>query len=213
MCSAGQRFICIEVTSYKIHTLTVCKFVIIKMHLNLHPIIIFQSGTCKFISCWNRNVRDFRKKLTSVYMRVGQKGWKKVHYWLHVVCSQSSHRMNAKYYTTTMWLHFYCIEDGAWIADRFLVVLPSRWRVVWTFLRPIGAKRVLKSHLNFCAQGDSITGQWTRVHYAWIFSTLKHGRKQAWIFLVLSTWFWSTPNPPFTISQVIGRFSKILYAA
>ena len=169
MCSTGQRFICIDVTSYKIHTLTVCKFVIIIMHLNLHPMIIFQGGTCKSISCWNRNVRDFRKKLTSLYMRVGQKGWKKVHYWLHVVCSQSSHRMNAKYYTTTMWLHFYCIEDGAWIADRFLVVLPPRWRVVWTFLRPIGNKSVLKTHLNFCAQGDSITGHKGTFCPVWVF--------------------------------------------
>ena len=50
-CSAGRRFICIDVTSYKIHTLTVCKFVIIIMHLNLHPMIIFQGGTCKSISC------------------------------------------------------------------------------------------------------------------------------------------------------------------
>ena len=123
------------------------------MHLNLHPMIIFQGGTCKSISCWNRNVRDFRKKLTSLYMRVGQKGWKKVHYWLHVVCSQSSHRMNAKYYTTTMWLHFYCIEDGAWIADRFLVVLPTRWRVVWTFLRPIGAKKSFEVAFEFLCTG------------------------------------------------------------
>jgi hypothetical protein len=43
-----------------------------------------------------------------VLQRAGQKGWKKVHYWLHVVCSQSSHRMNAKYYyynVATLLLH------------------------------------------------------------------------------------------------------------
>ena len=186
------------------------------MHTTCHPVWslsgkrIEQRTTAQsWISM--HEARDGGRLEADLRLRAGQKGWKKVHYWLLFAVSRHIGWMPST--TTTMWLHFYCIEDGAWIADRFLVVLPPRWRVVWTFLRPIGAKSVLKSHYNFCAQGDSITGQWTRVHYAWIFSTLKHGRKQAWIFLVLSTWFWSTPNPPFTISQVIGRFSKILYAA
>ena len=108
------------------------------------------------ISCWNR-MCDFRKMLTPVYCK--EQG-KKVERKCTTDCmlfAVSRHIGWMPSTTTTMWLHFYCIEDGAWIADRFLVVLPPRWRVVWTFLRPIGAKSVLKSHLNFCAQGDSIS--------------------------------------------------------
>ena len=95
------------------------------------------------ISCWNR-MCDFRKMLTPVYCK--EQG-KKVERKCTTDCmlfAVSRHIGWMPSTTTTMWLHFYCIEDGAWIADRFLVVLPPRWRVVWTFLRPIGAKSVLK---------------------------------------------------------------------
>ena len=119
--------------------------------------------------------------------------------------------------TTTMWLHFYCIEDRAWIADRFLVVLPPRWRVVWTFLRPIGAKSVSKSYLNFCAQGDSITGHGhilpclsiflpLREHFLlWNMGKNWHGPA---ILLVLPKWFWSTPTHNLQSHKLLADFSR-----
>ena len=138
------------------------------------------------ISCWNR-MCYFRKMLTPKYCK--EQG-KKVERKCTTDCmlfAVSRHIGWMPSTTTTMWLHFYCIEDGAWIADRFLVVLPPRWRVVWTFLRPIGAKSVLKSYLNFCGQGDSIIGHWQILpclsnlpSSAWTFSTLKRGQNKTW---------------------------------
>ena len=121
-----------------------------------------------------------------VLQRAGQKGWKKVHYWLHVVCSQSSHRMNAKYYyynVATLLLHRRWSLDRRSFSSSTPPALESRVDISKAHW---GQKR-FKVALNFCGQGDSIIGHWQILpclsnlpSSAWTFSTLKRGQNKTW---------------------------------